>query len=153
MRFFDTKFPFYPTKSIYILPLKRKRFSYVSFLLIFFLIEQINFTIADRRKITIRGNIAIVATRKKRERRSLVSFSKSFLEGSKRNSGYKLVSRRGRGRERERKVLDDTRTYLSEVWGNRWFDNRKLETRGGMLAISRSRNSKIGGKWNATGRG
>ena len=53
----------------------------------------------------------------------------------------------------ERKVLDDTRTYLSEVWGNRWFDNRKLETRGGMLAISRSRNSKIGGKWNATGRG
>lgn len=81
------------------------------------------------RKITIRGNIAIFATRKKRERRSLVSFSKSFLEGSKRNSGYKLVSRRGRGRERERKVLDDTRTYLSEVWGNRWFDNRKLETR------------------------
>lgn len=26
-------------------------------------------------------------------------------------------------------MLDDTRTYLSEVWGNRWFDNRKLETR------------------------
>lgn len=51
-------------------------------------------------------------------------------------------------------MFDDTRVRRVSV-GNmgKPVDNRKLETRGGMLAISRSRNSKIGGKWNAARNG